>query len=87
MITIREKTLYLPDLDLWLDSMRPRSRSYVSHGHADHARPHDVIITSPANARICEARFGRKGTRKNSAPPIIWKPMHSMSRGCTAITA
>jgi len=73
MISIREKTLYIAELDLWIDSMRSRSRSYVSHGHADHARPHDVIVTSPANALICEARFGRKGTRAGSRPQIVWE--------------
>lgn len=73
MITIRAKTLYIPEIDLWIDSMRSRTRSYVSHGHADHARPHDTIITTPANADICEARFGRKGTRKPELAPIVWE--------------
>src|ERR1700738_2100368 len=37
--------------------MRPRARCYVSHGHSDHAREHDRIVTSPVNARICASRF------------------------------
>ena len=73
MITIREKTLYIPKIDLWIDSLRERERSYISHGHADHARPHGVVVTSPVNAQICEARFGRRGTRKGSLAPIVWE--------------
>jgi len=40
--------------------MRPRARCYVSHGHADHARAHDVVVTSVNNAKVCALRFGRK---------------------------
>jgi len=57
MFSLAEKCLYVADLDLWIDSHRPRRRCYVSHGHADHARPHDVVITTPVNARICAHRF------------------------------
>jgi Cft2 family RNA processing exonuclease len=57
MFSLAEKSLYVADLDLWIDSHKPRRRCYVSHGHADHARPHDVVVTTPINARICEHRF------------------------------
>jgi len=57
MFTLVEKSLYVADLDLWIDSLRPRARGYVSHGHADHARAHDVVVTSVDSARICRARF------------------------------
>jgi Cft2 family RNA processing exonuclease len=57
MFSLAEKCLYVADLDLWIDSSRSRQRCYVSHGHADHARPHDVVITTPASARICAHRF------------------------------
>jgi len=60
MFSLLDKTLYVSDLDLWIDSMRPRGRCYVSHGHADHARPHDVVISSTANALVCAHRFGRR---------------------------
>ena len=63
MFSIAEKSLYVADLDLWIDSMRPRSRCYVSHGHADHARPHDVVVTSPNNAAVCASRFGRRAPK------------------------
>jgi Cft2 family RNA processing exonuclease len=62
MFSLHEKTLYVADLDLWIDSMRPRTRCYVSHGHADHARAHDVVVTSTNNARVCRQRLGRRRT-------------------------
>jgi Cft2 family RNA processing exonuclease len=66
MFSLREKSLYVDDLNLWIDSMRSRDRCYVSHGHADHAREHDVVVTSVNNARVCAQRFGRR-TRKQPA--------------------
>jgi Cft2 family RNA processing exonuclease len=46
--------------------MRPRSRCYVSHGHADHARAHDTIVTSANNARVCRQRLGRRAAKPRS---------------------
>jgi Cft2 family RNA processing exonuclease len=60
MFSLLEKSLYVQELDLWIDSLRPRSRCYVSHGHADHARPHAVVVTSANNAKVCALRFGRR---------------------------
>ena len=57
MFSLAQRSLYVADLDLWIDSMRPRARCYVSHGHSDHAREHDTIVTTAANAAICEVRF------------------------------
>lgn len=59
MFSLAERSLYVADLDLWIDSMRPRARCYVSHGHSDHAREHDTIVTTPANAAVCTSRFER----------------------------
>jgi len=58
MFSLKEKSLYVEELGLWIDSMRPRERCYVSHGHADHARAHDVVITSVNNAKVCALRLG-----------------------------
>jgi Cft2 family RNA processing exonuclease len=66
MFSITQKTLYVEALDLWIDSMRPRERSYVSHGHADHARPHDVVVTSTNNALVCAHRFGKRTRSQTS---------------------
>jgi Cft2 family RNA processing exonuclease len=63
MFSLAEKSLYVRSLDLWIDSMRPRERCYVSHGHSDHAREHATIVTSVNNARVCRLRFARRAAR------------------------
>ena len=63
VFSLAERSLYVADLDLWIDSLRPRARCYVSHGHSDHAREHDTIVTTPANAALCRSRFGRSAAR------------------------
>jgi Cft2 family RNA processing exonuclease len=50
-------------LDLWIDSLRARPRCYVSHGHADHARAHELVVTSVNNAAVCRHRFGQHDCR------------------------
>ncbi len=64
MFSLTDKTLYVAELDLWIDSMKSRNRSYVSHGHSDHARVHERVITSMNNARVCRLRFGLRTERK-----------------------
>ena len=68
MFSIAEQSLYVADLELWIDSMRPRSRCYVSHGHADHAREHETIVSTPANAAICRVRFAKRALRASKRP-------------------
>ncbi|MBV8748783.1 MAG: MBL fold metallo-hydrolase [Candidatus Eremiobacteraeota bacterium] len=63
MFSLAERSLYVADLDLWIDSRAPRTRCYVSHGHSDHARAHDTIVTTPVNAAICRSRFARTASR------------------------
>ncbi|MBV9972462.1 MAG: hypothetical protein JO135_03925 [Candidatus Eremiobacteraeota bacterium] len=60
MFSVTEKSLYVSALDLWIDSMKPRERCYVSHGHSDHAREHGTIVTSINSAKICRLRFARR---------------------------
>ena len=74
MFSLAERSLYVADLDLWIDSMRPRGRCYVSHGHSDHAREHDTIVTTPANARICRSRFERSSARARQTTLLAERP-------------
>jgi Cft2 family RNA processing exonuclease len=60
MFSLTGKSLYVAALDLWIDSMPMRSRCYVSHGHSDHARVHETIVTTPHNAEVCKLRLGAK---------------------------
>ncbi len=64
MFSLNERSLYVAALDLWIDSLRSRDRSYVSHGHSDHAREHAIVVTSVNSARVCRLRFGRRGEPK-----------------------
>lgn len=74
MFSLAERSLYVADLDLWIDSLRPRARCYVSHGHSDHAREHDTIVTTPANAKICRSRFARSAARGKQISPVPDRP-------------
>ncbi|HVA38649.1 MAG TPA: MBL fold metallo-hydrolase [Candidatus Dormibacteraeota bacterium] len=58
MFSIAQRSLYVPDLDLWIDASAGRKRCYVSHGHSDHARRHDQILATPESAAICRSRLG-----------------------------
>jgi Cft2 family RNA processing exonuclease len=57
MFSLDGRSLYVPALGLWIDSMPRRNRCFISHGHADHARLHGVMVTSINNARICRERL------------------------------
>ena len=63
MFSITDQSLYVDAIDLWIDSLTSRDRCYVSHGHSDHAREHNVVIATPNTARICRARFARRAQR------------------------
>ena len=39
--------VYLPQLDLWLDSRRKRERSVISHAHSDHTGRHRRPVVTP----------------------------------------
>jgi Cft2 family RNA processing exonuclease len=71
MFSLAGKSLYVAALDLWIDSMRMRSRCYVSHGHSDHARVHETIVTTPHNAEVCKARLGARGRAKQPTLPAV----------------
>ena len=93
MFSIAEKSLYVRELDLWIDSMRARSRCYVSHGHSDHARVHDIVVSTPQNAAVCRHRFGGRAARKQtsllpgaSRRRSCSKNIAITNRGTTAIT-
>jgi Cft2 family RNA processing exonuclease len=70
MFSLTGKSLYVAALDLWIDSMRMRSRCYVSHGHSDHARAHETIVTTPHNAEVCKVRLGPK-SRPKKQPALL----------------
>ena len=44
-----DRGVYLPQLDLWLDSLRKRDTSVVSHAHSDHIARHGKPVADPGN--------------------------------------
>ncbi len=87
MFSLVGKSLYVAELDLWVDSMRARDRGYVSHGHADHAREHATVVTTPNTAAICRVRFRKRASRpaqtsflerRGPRPPCVFEE-HAMN--------
>ena len=50
MDVLFDRGIYLPSLDLWLDSKRKQPVGYISHAHADHTAAHRKPILTPATA-------------------------------------
>lgn len=61
LIVLRPEGLYVPAADVYLDPWRPVSRSIVTHGHADHARPvADQVLASAPSLPILQRRIGSR---------------------------
>lgn len=56
------KSLYFPDLEMWLDPHRPRPFAFVSHGHADHFARHQRVLCSHGTGHILVKRYGVKAS-------------------------
>ena len=59
-VEARERGIYLPQVDLWMDPQRPQKRAVVTHAHYDHLAGHDEILASPATARLLRVRVPKK---------------------------
>jgi len=55
-------SIYLPEMDLWLDPSRKKDLAFVSHAHGDHTGRHKRIISTRVTARILEHRLGVKAS-------------------------
>ena len=51
MQVVFDRGVYLPELDLWLDSLRKRESSLISHAHSDHTARHSRPVLTP-NTRL-----------------------------------
>ena len=47
MEVVFDRGVYVPDLDLWLDSTRKRETSVISHAHSDHTGRHLRPVVTP----------------------------------------
>ena len=59
-VEARERGIYLPQVDLWMDPQRPQRRAVVTHAHYDHLAGHDEILASPATARLLRVRVPKR---------------------------
>jgi len=64
----RGGSIYLPQIDLWLDAHRPTATSFVSHAHFDHLASHRRIIASAGTARLMATRL--PGEREEIIAPF-----------------
>ena len=52
MQVVFHRGVYLPELDLWMDSRRKRDSSFISHAHSDHISRHRVPVVTPNTALL-----------------------------------
>ncbi len=50
--------------DLYLDSRRPRARSFVSHAHSDHIACHDIALATSPTIDLAERRISLRESVK-----------------------
>jgi putative mRNA 3-end processing factor len=51
--------IYVRPADAWIDPSQPKTRAWVTHGHADHARGgHEAVLATPETLAIMETRYG-----------------------------
>ena len=65
MEVVFEKGLYIPELELWLDSRRKKESSVISHAHSDHLGRHRRPVVTPNTLLLLRDYL------KNSDPVIL----------------
>lgn len=57
-LEFQENGIFLPEIDLWLDSTLPQRATWISHGHSDHARGcHEKVIGTSTTLRLYRMRL------------------------------
>ncbi len=56
-VTMRNGSIWLPQVSLWCDAHEPTDLSFVSHAHFDHLALHRKIITSIGTQQLMAARL------------------------------
>ncbi len=59
MEVVFNRGIYLPDLDLWLDSRRSRDLGLVSHAHTDHLARHRRPVLTPNTGALLQDYFSK----------------------------
>ena len=56
MFYVDKSGIRISDSSFWLDARRKVPLSFVSHAHADHVKPHNEIIATPATISLARLR-------------------------------
>ena len=59
MEVVFDRGVYLPELDLWLDSTRKRESSIISHAHSDHTAKHRRPVVTPNTLLLLRDYLGK----------------------------
>ena len=65
MEVVFDRGVYVPELDLWLDSTRKRDQSVISHAHSDHTGRHRRPVVTPNTLLLLREYL------KNSDPIVL----------------
>ncbi|PKB78734.1 MAG: hypothetical protein BZY88_16920 [SAR202 cluster bacterium Io17-Chloro-G9] len=52
MEVVFDRGVYLPEMDLWLDSLRKKESGFISHAHSDHTARHQRPALTPNTLRL-----------------------------------
>ena len=79
MDVIFDRGVYLPSLDLWLDSRRKRQVGYISHAHADHTAAHHQPILTRATSVLLRKLLRRSDPLELEYGESYQTPDYSLS--------
>ncbi len=65
MEVVFDRGVFLPELDLWLDSRKKKESSLISHAHSDHTGRHRRPVVTP-NTRLLLSDY-----LKNADPVVL----------------
>ena len=65
MEVVYDRGIYLPEFDLWLDSLRRKDYGVISHAHSDHTARHHRPVVTPNTQRLLADYL------KKSSPTVL----------------
>lgn len=67
-VKVEKAGVYCPPAQGWIDPLYPQKLAFITHGHADHARPgHNHVIATPQTLDIMAARYGQNFATSTTA--------------------
>ena len=75
-VTLRDGSIHLPGVGLWLDPRKSAEAAFISHAHSDHVARHGWTLCSALTRQLMETRYGRgKGEvmTLEFGQPFVWQ--------------